>query len=149
MNVISSTIQQYIEDSLITDGSISEEQLHKLKLSAKRNNKPILSLLLEQKLLPTNSLQGFGRCQQNPLRKSFACQDWPKGIEAFAQRYSRALYGGTAGEMQRRLVVAMLEADNVQAVDFLSNKIGRPLKVMLLAKKECVRYWDNINIYKI
>jgi type IV pilus assembly protein PilB len=33
------------------------------------------------------------------------------------------------GEMQNRLVVAMLDADNVQAVDFLSNKIGRPLKV--------------------
>jgi len=33
------------------------------------------------------------------------------------------------GEMQSRLVVAMLDADNVQAVDFLSNKIGRPLKI--------------------
>jgi type IV pilus assembly protein PilB len=33
------------------------------------------------------------------------------------------------GEMQHRLVVAMLDADNVQAADFLSNKIGRPLKV--------------------
>jgi type IV pilus assembly protein PilB len=33
------------------------------------------------------------------------------------------------GEMKNRLVVAMLDADNVQAVDFLSNKIGRPLKV--------------------
>jgi len=33
------------------------------------------------------------------------------------------------GEMQHRLVVAMLDADNVQAVDFLANKIGRPLKV--------------------
>ena len=33
------------------------------------------------------------------------------------------------GEMQHRLVVAMLDADNVQAVDFLSNRIGRPLKV--------------------
>ena len=31
--------------------------------------------------------------------------------------------------MQNRLVVAMLDADNVQAVDFLSNKVGRPLKV--------------------
>jgi type IV pilus assembly protein PilB len=31
--------------------------------------------------------------------------------------------------MQHRLIVAMLDADNVQAVDFLSNKIGRPLKV--------------------
>jgi type IV pilus assembly protein PilB len=31
--------------------------------------------------------------------------------------------------VQNRLVVAMLDADNVQAVDFLSNKIDKPLKV--------------------
>ena len=38
------------------------------------------------------------------------------------------------GEMQHRLVVAMLDADNVQAVDFLSNRIGRPLKVYVASE---------------
>src|SRR5476651_993315 len=38
------------------------------------------------------------------------------------------------GEMQHRLVVAMLDADNVQAVDFLSNKIGRSLKVYVASE---------------
>src|SRR6201999_3011383 len=42
------------------------------------------------------------------------------------------------GEMQHRLVVAMLDADNVQAVDFLSNKVGRPLKVYA-ASEEGIR----------
>jgi len=40
--------------------------------------------------------------------------------------------------MQKRLVVAMLDADNVQAVDFLSNRIGRPLKVYA-ASEEGIR----------
>jgi type IV pilus assembly protein PilB len=40
------------------------------------------------------------------------------------------------GEMQHRLVIAMLDADNVQAVDFLSNKIGRPLKVYAASEEE-------------
>ncbi len=39
------------------------------------------------------------------------------------------------GTMQNRLVVAMLDADNVQAVDFLSSKIGRPLKVYLASEQ--------------
>ena len=39
------------------------------------------------------------------------------------------------GVMQNRLVVAMLDADNVQAVDFLSTKIGRPLKVYLASEQ--------------
>ena len=51
MNVISSTIQQYIEDNIVSDGFILEDELHKLKLRAKRNNKPILSLLLEEKII--------------------------------------------------------------------------------------------------
>ena len=38
------------------------------------------------------------------------------------------------GEMDNRLVVAMLDADNVQAVDFLSNRIGRPLRVYLASQ---------------
>jgi type IV pilus assembly protein PilB len=38
------------------------------------------------------------------------------------------------GEMDKKLVVAMLDADNVQAVDFLSNKIGRSLKVYLASQ---------------
>src|SRR3990167_1999085 len=42
------------------------------------------------------------------------------------------------GEMQNRLVIAMLDADNVQAVDFLANKIGRPLKVYT-ASEEGIR----------
>jgi type IV pilus assembly protein PilB len=33
------------------------------------------------------------------------------------------------GESQGHLIVAMLDADNVQVVDFLSNKVGIPLKV--------------------
>jgi type IV pilus assembly protein PilB len=39
------------------------------------------------------------------------------------------------GVMQNRLVVAMLDADNIQAVDFLSTKIGRPLKVYLASEQ--------------
>jgi type IV pilus assembly protein PilB len=47
------------------------------------------------------------------------------------------------------LVVAMLDADNVQAVDFLSNRIGRPLKVYA-ASEEGIRqvlhqYQTNIS----
>jgi type IV pilus assembly protein PilB len=38
------------------------------------------------------------------------------------------------GQMQHKLVVAMLDADNVQAVDFLSNRIAKPLKVYVASE---------------
>jgi len=43
------------------------------------------------------------------------------------------------GEVQNRLAVAMLDANNVQAVDYLSNKIARPLKVYM-ASEESIRH---------
>jgi type IV pilus assembly protein PilB len=52
--------------------------------------------------------------------------------------------------MQHRLVVAMLDADNVQAVDFLSNKVGRPLKVYSASeagiRQVLKQYQSNSNI---
>jgi type IV pilus assembly protein PilB len=53
----------------------------------------------------------------------------PKVLSLLAQDLAERYMAVPLGEMQHRLVVAMLDADNVQAIDFLSNKIGRPLKV--------------------
>ena len=52
-----------------------------------------------------------------------------KVLELLSQdtaNYYMAIPLGTMGD---KLVVAMLDAANVQAVDFLSKKIGKPLKV--------------------
>jgi type IV pilus assembly protein PilB len=43
------------------------------------------------------------------------------------------------GEVQNRLAVAMLDANNVQAVDYLASKINRPIKVYM-ASEEGVRH---------
>ena len=53
----------------------------------------------------------------------------PKILQLLPREVAENYMAVPLGEMQNRLVVAMLDADNVQAVDFLSNKIGRPLKV--------------------
>ncbi len=53
----------------------------------------------------------------------------PNVLKLLPQEIADRYMAVPLGEMQNRLVVAMLDADNVQAVDFLSNKIGRPLKV--------------------
>ena len=50
--------------------------------------------------------------------------------QAIAKRYMAV----PLGEMDDRLVVAMLDATDVQSVDFLSNRIGRQLKVYLASR---------------
>jgi type IV pilus assembly protein PilB len=62
----------------------------------------------------------------------------PKVLEMLPQDIAERYMAVPLGEMQHRLVVAMLDADNVQAVDFLSNRISRPLKVYA-ASEEGIR----------
>ncbi|MFZ1536582.1 MAG: GspE/PulE family protein, partial [Chromatiaceae bacterium] len=61
-----------------------------------------------------------------------------KVLELLPQDTAERYMAVPLGEMQHRLVVAMLDADNVQAVDFLSNRINRPLKVYA-ASEEGIR----------
>lgn len=73
----------------------------------------------------------------------------PKILSTLPKEIAERYMAVPLGEMSNRLVVAMLDADNVQAVDFLSNKIGRPLKVYA-ASEEGIRnvlqqYKDDIS----
>jgi type IV pilus assembly protein PilB len=95
---------------LINEGKVSNEAV--TKAVAKANNVPYVNLT-------------DATIDRKTLRLL------PKEI---AERYMAV----PLGQIQRRLVVAMLDADNVQAVDFLANKIGRPLKVYT-ASEEGIR----------
>jgi len=53
----------------------------------------------------------------------------PKILAMLPKEIAETYMAVPLGEMNSRMVVAMLDAGNVQAVDFLSQKIGRPLKV--------------------
>jgi type IV pilus assembly protein PilB len=130
MSVLSAANQQQVEDDLVQSGALTAESLATLKQKSEADKSPLLSLLV-----------GEGNVSEEQLTKSIAkVTNVPyvnlsdakveQGIlkllpQDIAERYMAV----PLGEMQHRLVVAMLDADNVQAVDFLSNKVGRPLKV--------------------
>lgn len=136
MSVISPTIQQHVESMLIADGAISEDELNKLKLKSKRTNQPVLSMLLEQKLITDEQLTKFlAEASKIPYVNLVNARIDPKVLGLLPKDIAEHYMAVPLGEMQHRLVVAMLEADNVQAVDFLSNKIGRPLKVYAASEK--------------
>ncbi|MES2971660.1 MAG: ATPase, T2SS/T4P/T4SS family [Patescibacteria group bacterium] len=139
MSVLSAATQQLVEESLIKEGVLSDEQLKTFKTKAEESKTPLFTLLLQEKLLNseilTKTTAHVTKLPYVNLSNAKIDSDTlallPKEI---AERYMAV----PLGEMQRRLVVAMLDADNVQAVDFLSNKIGRPLKVYA-ASEEGIR----------
>jgi len=130
MNVLSPTIQEHVEEKLVEQGLISQTKLASIKDKAQKDGQPILTLLLEEGHITDEDLtKTLARVSNVPYVNLSSVRIDPKTLELLPQETAEHYMAVPLGEMQNRLVVAMLDADNVQAVDFLSNKIGRPLKV--------------------
>ncbi len=130
MSVLSVAAQQQVEARLIKDGIIANEKLAQVKLKASQQNIPLFSLL-ESEGLVTNEIltKILAEANRIPYVNLSKARISPKTLNLLSQETAERYMAVPLGEMQNRLVVAMLDSDNVQAVDFLSNKIGRPIKV--------------------
>lgn len=139
MSVLSAATQQQVEESLVSDGVISDKQLQTYKSKAASSKTPLLTLMLHEKLISSEQLtKTTAHVTKLPYVNLAQATIDPAILALLPQDIAERYMAVPLGEMQHRLVVAMLDADNVQAVDFLSNKIGRPLKVYA-ASEEGIR----------
>lgn len=139
MSVLSASIQQQVEDTLVTDKLVEAEKLAALKKKAQDTKTPLFGLLVQEKALTNEQLtKTIARVTRVPYVNLSTARIDPQTLQLLSQEIAERYMAVPLGEMQHRLVVAMLDADNVQAVDFLSNKIGRPLKVYA-ASEEGIR----------
>src|SRR3990167_11288907 len=130
MSVLSATTQKQVEETLVHDGLLTGDKLSALKQEAAQKNSPLLSLLVSGGLLSNEVLtKTISKVTKVPYVNLSRARINPKTLGLLAQEIAERYMAVPLGEMQNRLVIAMLDADNVQAVDFLANKIGRPLKV--------------------
>lgn len=139
MGVLSTTTQQLVEQRLVNDGLISPEALEVLKKKSQDEGKPLFSFLLSSGSVDNERLTKIiADINSVPYVNLLGVRIEQTVLDLLPQDIAERYMAVPLGEMQRRLVVAMLDADNVQAVDFLSNKIGRPLKVYA-ASEEGIR----------
>jgi type IV pilus assembly protein PilB len=130
MNLISPVTQTKVEEVLISDGVISEIELEKFRRDAKQAKQPIVSLLVNSGRVSDEQLtKALAEVNNLPYVNLSRVRVEPKVLAFLSQDVAEHYMAVPIGEMQNRLVVAMLDAGNVQAVDFLSNKIGRDIKV--------------------
>lgn len=130
MSVLSATAQQQVEDSLVAQKLISAEELTQLHERSEKENVPVLSLLVSEAHITDEDLTRTTAKVANVPYVNLSDARINGDVLALLPRDIAERYMAVPlGEMQHRLVVAMLDADNVQAADFLSNKIGRPVKV--------------------
>lgn len=135
MSVLSVDSIQQLADALISNGMVSAEKLEECRAAATKEAEPLISYLLKTKVINDEQLtKAHASITKVPYVNLSAAKIDPSVLDLLPQETAERYMAVPLGEMQQRLVVAMLDADNVQAVDFLSNKINRPLKVYVASE---------------
>ncbi|MDB5184311.1 MAG: Type secretion system protein [Candidatus Saccharibacteria bacterium] len=135
MSVLSSETQQLVEEDLISSGLLTAEVFKAEKAAADKEAMPLFGQLVKKGLITEEQLtKSIASVTKAPYVNLTGTKIDDKILSLLPQDIAERYMTVPLGEMQHRLVVAMLDADNVQAVDFLSNKIGRPLKVYVASE---------------
>ena len=150
MSILSEEAQKQVEQAVVDEGLIKPEEIRSLRSMAKKQGVPLFSILVTDGHISNEKLtKTIAHVTKVPyVNLSQATVD-PKVLSLIPQDIAQRYMAVPLGEMKGRLVVGMLDADNIQAVDFLSNKVGRALKVYS-ASEEGIRnvlkqYKTNIN----
>jgi len=140
MALLTADMQSKLVSLLISEGLVSESVLNEAKATAARTSKPLIGLLAEENIvddeLLTHAIAQISGVPYVNLTNSVIDQNILNLLPAdIAERFMAV----PLAEIQNRLAVAMIDANNVQAVDYLASRIERPLKV-LMASEAGVRH---------
>jgi type IV pilus assembly protein PilB len=146
MPVLTEEIQVELEKLLVEEKVLSAVQIDEHRKAAKASGTPLFSELVQSSAVSNEELTRLIAKVSNLPYVDLSEATIEQSVllllpQEIAERYMAVPLGQlkAAAGNGSRLAVAMLDANNVQAVDFLSNKINRPLKVYL-ASEEGIRH---------
>ena len=130
MSILSLTSEQQVKELLVSSGLIDAQKLEELSEEAKNQKSPLFAYLIKKGHISDEDLTKVtAKATHVPYVNLSNARISNDVLKLLPQDVAERYMAVPLGEMQHKLVVAMLDAGNVQAVDFLSNKVGRPLKV--------------------
>ncbi|HRQ97967.1 MAG TPA: ATPase, T2SS/T4P/T4SS family, partial [Candidatus Saccharibacteria bacterium] len=135
MALLTDDMQGKLVNLLVSEGLVTESILKEAQSEAATANKPLLGLLTEKNIvddeLLTHAIAQVSGVPYVDLTKSIIDQSILGLLpEDIAERFMAV----PLAEVQNRLAVAMIDANNVQAVDYLASRIERPLKVFMASE---------------
>jgi len=135
MALLTNDIQEKLTSLLIDEGLVVEAELRQAEQDAKTSSKPLLPILTERGLvdeeLVTRAIANVSGVPYANLLSSTISQDI---LNLLPQDIAERFMAVPVAEINNRLAVAMIDANNVQAVDYLANMIERPLKVFMASE---------------
>jgi type IV pilus assembly protein PilB len=138
--LLTDDIQDKLIKLLVEEGLVASDVLKQAQEASASEKKPLFSLLSEQDIIDdellTHAIAQVSGVPYVNLTNTLIDQNILNLLpEDIAERFMAV----PLAEVQNRLAVAMIDANNVQAVDYLANRIQRPLKVFM-ASEEGVRH---------
>jgi type IV pilus assembly protein PilB len=133
--LLTDDIQEKLTTLLISEGLVSADIIETAKSQAASTSKPLFSLLTDQDIIDdellTHAIAQVSGVPYVNLASTLIDQNILALLpEDIAERFMAV----PLAEVQNRLAVAMLDGNNVQAVDYLANRIQRPLKVFMASE---------------
>lgn len=140
MALLTPEIQDKLVDLMINEGLVSREVLSSAEAESKTSKEPLFAILTDKQIIDdellTHAIAQVSGVPYVNLSKSVIDQSILALLpEDTAERFMAV----PLAEVQNRLAVAMIDGNNVQAVDYLANVIQRPLKVFM-ASEASVRH---------
>ncbi len=128
-------IQQKLVTLLQEEGLVSATSITSAIDTASKTNKSLLTVLIEESIidaeLMTHAIAQVSGVPYINLTNTIVEQSILSLLPSdIAERFMAV----PLAEVQNRLAVAMIDANNVQAVDYLANRIQRPLKVFMASE---------------
>ncbi len=138
-SILSEVTQKQIEEILVKDGQIKSDDLITVKDHAHKNGRPFFEVLVSEAHISNEYLtKVMAQINKVPYVNLLDSHIEKDVLRLLSKEVAERYMAVPLGQIQGKLVVAMLDADNVQAVDFLANRIGRQLKVYT-ASEEGIR----------
>lgn len=139
MSVLSASTQEKVEESLVAENLLTREQLGLHRANALKMNTPLFSYLVHENLISSEQLtKTVAKVTNVPYVNLSEAKLETKVLELLPKDLAERYMAVPLGEVKNRLAVAMLDSSNLQAVDFLASKLGKPLTVYL-ATEEGIR----------
>lgn len=129
-------MQTKLIDLLVNEGLVSKSVIDDTKATAASSGKLFSDVLLEKNIvddeLLTHAVAQISGVPYVNLTNSFIEQSI---LGLLPENIAERFLAVPLAEIQNRLAVAMVDANNVQSVDYLASRIERPLKVFMATEK--------------
>ena len=144
MTLLTNDIQDRLAKILVEEGLIQESKIELAIKESGLNNQSLMSYMIEHKFLDNEILiHATAHVSGIPyvnLENTTIPQETLDLISVDIAERNMAV---PIAEVQGRIAVAMLDATNIQAVDYLSSLIQRPLKVFMASQKSIRHILDQ------